>query len=95
MLRFFGSTLPTLTLQWLNGYPSLELFGPNGPPLIALSGGADGPSIDVCDSTGQKRATLGVSHLTMTRTGASVTTAPSKLMLYDKDGKVIFEAPRD
>lgn len=57
--------------------------------LGALEGRA---AIEVCDRTGATRATLGVTELAATSTGTKTTTSESSLVLFDKDGKVIYQA---
>ena len=47
----------------------------------------------VFDKPGKLRAVLGSKAPETTRTGATETVAPSSLMLFDKEGKVIFRAP--
>jgi len=42
---------------------------------------------------GTNRAVLGTADLVTTRTGAETKTAESSLVLFDKDSKVLWEAP--
>ncbi|WP_278368667.1 hypothetical protein [Acetobacter orientalis] len=39
------------------------------------------------------RVTVGVSHLVSVKTGGSETTSPSTIILFDKDGKVLYRLP--
>ncbi len=59
----------------------------------SLSLKANGPSLELRDQTGKPRAVLGSTELEVTRTGATEKQPPSSLVLFDKDGKVIWQAP--
>lgn len=49
--------------------------------------------ISLSDENGIDRAVLGATSLTTTRTGTVEKRAPSSLILFDKDGKVLWKAP--
>ncbi len=51
-----------------------------------------GPRLTLGDGK-HDRAVLGVTNLEVTKTGATQQTAPSSLVLFDKEGKVIWQAP--
>jgi hypothetical protein len=56
-----------------------------------LSGGG----LELYDEDVRSRAVLGVTPLETVRTGEGTVTAPSSLVLFDKEGKVIFKAPAE
>ena len=61
---------------------------------IAMEVSSDGSSaIEIYDKDENKRAVLGSTSLETTRTGAITKTAESSLVLFDKKGKVIWNAP--
>jgi hypothetical protein len=47
----------------------------------------------ITDSKGASRAILGTARTTNAKTGASTTSAPGALTLFDADGKVLFQQP--
>ncbi len=51
------------------------------------------PSLEMSDMNGNSRAVLGRGALTTARTGATEQRPESSLVLFDKDGKVIWTAP--
>jgi hypothetical protein len=51
------------------------------------------PSVQLFDESGKHRATLGSESLVTTRTGSIEKRAPSSLVLFDKEGKVMWSAP--
>jgi hypothetical protein len=53
----------------------------------------DAPSVALFDTAGTQRAALGSVGLETTKTGATEQTAESSLVLFDKQGHVIFMAP--
>ena len=56
--------------------------------------GSDGsPSVSLTDYQGVTRAVLGVTSLETSATGATESLAPSSLVLFDREGKLIFRAP--
>jgi hypothetical protein len=54
----------------------------------------DDDGFTLLDEKEKLRAVLGSTTLETVRTGATETTAPSSLTLFDKDGKVIWQVPR-
>jgi hypothetical protein len=79
---------------------------PGGKPSFALSqGGAkaqvcmgfldDGdPTLQLMDKAGGVRAVMGSTWLKGSDTETRVVLPPSSLVLFDKDGKVIWQAPK-
>ena len=62
---------------------------------VSVEVGEDGgSSVVVRDGDGRARARLGVSDLGTTKAGATEKTAPSSLVLFDKDGKVLERLPK-
>lgn len=51
------------------------------------------PSIVLWDKNGKARAALGAFGTETSRTGVKHEHPESSLLLFDKDGKVLFEAP--
>ncbi|MCH7805435.1 MAG: hypothetical protein IH937_15310 [Acidobacteria bacterium] len=45
------------------------------------------------DEDGNNRAVLGSTELKITRTGSTEIRAPSSLVLFDEEGKVLWSAP--
>jgi len=50
-------------------------------------------SLRLCDKDGKGRAVLGCTELVTIKTGEETKRAESSLVLFDKEGKVIFQAP--
>ena len=59
--------------------------------LSAMTG--VGPSLRLIDTQGKTRTVLGTTDLVNTKTDQETKTAPSSLVLFDKDGKVLWKAP--
>jgi hypothetical protein len=53
----------------------------------------DGPKLTLIDHDGHDRAVLGATELEGEKTGKTERTAESSLVLFDKTGLVIFQAP--
>jgi len=51
------------------------------------------PSIELYDQDGKQRAVLGSTDLEVTKTGTQIKKSPASLVLFGKEGKVIWEAP--
>lgn len=60
--------------------------------VILSAPGTSGPSLDVTDSQGY-RTTLGVTDIITPTTGEKRTTSAASLVLFGKDGEVIWSAP--
>ena len=72
--------------MWLIGTDlpgTLELGDPEG----------DGPAVSLTYHD-RVRAVLGATRLTTPSTGSTEIRAPSSLVLFDEEGKVLWEAPR-
>ncbi len=71
-----------------DGSPRLELFDPAGVRRANLALSSDGlPALQLEDK-GQPRAVLGAGS-----DGKRKASSPSSLLLFDKDGSVVFQAP--
>jgi hypothetical protein len=68
--------------------PSLVLFGDGGQGAML-----EPDSFRLADQNHNDRAVLGLTQLEMTKTGEVRTRAASSLVLFDKDGKVLWSAP--
>jgi hypothetical protein len=72
----------------------LYLCDKDGEIRAFLSLGEDGrPRLDLSDKDGKTRAMLGMTALEDTSTAIKTTTSESALVLFDKEGKVIYRAP--
>ena len=83
-------------LLWLplSGAPGLDLLDGTGAMRASLSLSPDGsPKLDLSDATGKRRAVLGAANLEAAKTGEETKRSESSLVLFDKDGKVIWQAP--
>jgi hypothetical protein len=82
---------------WLesDGYPALRMWDSAGKLRVAagefMKDGS--PSIILKDSAGQDRAILGVAPLETVQTGEKRTRAESSVVLFDKEGQTIWQAP--
>jgi hypothetical protein len=76
-----------------DGTSTIELRDAPGAPLATLSVEGGAPKLTLTDKQGNTRAVLGHSQLEATKTGAVVQRPASSLVLFDKDGKVLFKAP--
>lgn len=88
----------------LAGASLVTSFGGEGPGLFLLDKKgeirtdlrlqADGePRLELTDETNKTRAVLGHTELETTRTGSVEKRPASSLVLFDKEGKVIWSAP--
>ncbi len=82
----------SLSIGW-GGVPALMLDDQNGKLRAALSVQANGPSLDLFDEKENTRAVLGHAALESKTTGIVEQRPASSLVLFDKDGKVIWKAP--
>ncbi len=77
------------------GLTDFHITDEDGNIRVWLGINEDGsPFLKLCDADGTGRASLGATQLVTPRTGASRTTAPSSLVLFDKEGTVIWRAPQ-
>ena len=77
-----------------NKSPSLVLSDSGGKKRISLFLADKGaPALKFTDETGSLRAALGTTTLVVTKTGEEHKRAPSSLIFFDKDGKVMWKAP--
>lgn len=82
---------------------SLMLMSDGAPGFALLDGkqvraslrlADDGePALRLSDPSGRVRATVGTSQLEGVDSGATETTAPSSVVLFDRNGKVLWRAP--
>ena len=73
----------------------LSLYGQNSAnstKQVYLSSGGDGPSLTVSDDRGFK-SVIGSVSLSIPTAGGSSRTSAASLVLFDKDGKVIWNVP--
>jgi hypothetical protein len=72
--------------------PYLQLSGDTNKERISLGVIADAPSLALTDGEGY-RTKIGSIDLTTTRTGESHKTSAASLVMFGKDGKIIWRAP--
>lgn len=78
----------------LRDSPALMFVDEGGVPGAWLSVRNDGTTaLELSDERARTRAVLGTTDLVTTRTGAETKTAVSSLVLFDKDGKVLWKTP--
>jgi len=78
---------------WEDGAGALHLFDADWKLRAGLTVEDGAPGLNLYDAEGNHRAALGSTSLETVKTGAVTKTAPSSLVLFDKEGKVIFKAP--
>ena len=66
--------------------------GPDGG-ILQLTNGPDGPAVQLWDNLKIVRAVFGNTRLNPIRSGSVETRALSSLVLFDKDGQVLWQAP--
>ncbi len=69
----------------------IALMNKSGISLVTTS--REGSQIELRDPNGKSRAVLGSASLETTHTGAVTKRAESSLVLFDKQGKVLWKAP--
>ncbi len=75
------------------GRPDLALSDQNGKTRLVLDVGTSGPSVVLYDENEKERAVLGHAALEATATGTVEQRPASSLVLFDRDGKVIWKVP--
>lgn len=89
-----GIDQPQIQLGERNGIPVLQLSDQKGKIRTQLELKPSGlPSLTLSDDKEQHRAVLGTTSLVNKNTGAKTQTAESSLILFNEDGKVIWETP--
>jgi hypothetical protein len=83
-----------VSLGFDQGVPRLLLWDENGKSSAGLEVFEDGPRLSLHDANGALRAALGTSALGPDAAGEIESTAPSSLVLFDKEGKVLWRAPQ-
>src|ERR1051326_1814902 len=96
--RFTRTTMPMIALGAdTSGETSLDLYGSeggSGTTLSLMNGPGSGTSLRLWNiAGGMDRAVLGNTYLENSRTGSKETTPLSSLVLFDKEGKVLWKAP--
>jgi hypothetical protein len=83
----------SISMGMPDGSPIFDLYDKNQKPRASLALKADGePSLSLSDEN-RPRAVLGNTELETPRTGTVEKRAASSLVLFDKDGKVLWSAP--
>jgi hypothetical protein len=76
-----------------SGETKQSLSAGNGGPLLQLMNGTDGPAVQLLDNPKTLRALLGRTSLEIDRSGNVQTLPLSSLVLFDRDGKLLWRAP--
>lgn len=78
----------------VNGSPAATLFDEKGKERVAIDVTKFGPSLVLSDSDGTQRATLAVATDSgSNRTGETHKTSAASLVMFGKEGKVLWHAP--
>jgi hypothetical protein len=95
ILRYGDERIPRLWVgNILLDQSELRIFSEDRKRRTTLSIPPDGSaSLELYDKEGNKRAVLGSISLESSRTETVTKIAESSLVLFDKEGKVIFNAP--
>ena len=73
---------------------SVNVHATGGANRIELwSALGSGPGLRLADDKGQNRVAIGVTEHEVIRTGATQTRAASSIVLYDRDGKILWMEP--
>ena len=95
-LSFYGTNNePRMRLSALPPGPIINFYDTNNKSRMMLYASKDGPALSLSDAKGRSRAVLGVSSQENTRTGTVTNRPESSLVLYGKEGKVVWKAPQD
>lgn len=71
----------------------LLLSDRSGAKRVSLAARDDGPNLDFYDANGVGRLTLGSAKLEERQLGEAIVRSSSSMLLFDKEGKVIWSAP--
>lgn len=97
-----ADTIPNLALFDTSGSTAAVLSAGPGAPTLALRNGAaggaviaqgNGPSIGLIDGEQRVRAIFGSTQLVTERTGTAQNLAPSSLVLFDREGRIVTKLP--
>lgn len=81
-----------LRISLLPDVPVMALYDENDKLRIGLAASKDGPRLDLCDENGKARALLGRGQTT-TPDGKVISYPESSLLLFNPEGKVVWQAP--
>ena len=81
MLRGDATAIPSLTLTGSKDFSGIDLKIPTEGPVLKIN------------DENLARAVLGTVRLSNNRTGSTEIRAPSSLVLFDEEGKVVWSAP--
>jgi hypothetical protein len=74
--------------------PHLTIYGKSGFQRLVLAVDKEGPSVSLWDESGSRQhAVLGYTPLETVQTGAVEQRSPSSLVVFGKDGQVIWKVP--
>ena len=82
------------SLGVIDNSPALFLYDSHGNFRASLDMYGNSPALSLYDSKGRERNVIGNSSLQTIRTGATTETGESSIVLFDKKGKVIWQAPQ-
>lgn len=81
-----------MAMDWAGDQPTIEVNGGDGT-RARLEGFAKGACLTIRDSDRTQRAVLGNTGIRIIKTGEIRKRAASSLVLFDKEGNVMWEAP--
>jgi len=87
-----GTTRASLSVT-KDSQPGLDLYDAAGKVRARLTLAGGSPVLALADAAGNERATLGSTILEVVKTGEERRRAESSLVLFDKDGKVMWKVP--
>lgn len=87
-----GKPIAALSTSPESGEPFLVLYGKDGKYRALLELAGDSPRLILRDSDSKTRVVLGSTELTTTK-GAVRKRPESSLVMFNKDGKLIWSAP--
>jgi len=92
-LAIYKASFPLLSMlantKGESNYSLVTDFG----PMLRLMNGPEGASVELYDDPNKLRAVLGRVSIEAARTGSVEARSLSSLVLFDKDGKVLWRAP--
>jgi hypothetical protein len=90
-LSFYDQSGARVSLHRLGDSAALHFYTAEGNASVIV-GDADGPLVSLRDEQGYQ-TTLGTTDLETPRTGEAHKTSAASLVMFNKDGKVIWSAP--
>ena len=92
-LRLWRNSQPAADFGVNEGGSLLGFYDRAGKPRTLLSLDKDEPALEFVDQSGTTRAVIGNASLTNSQTGSTENTGPSSVILFGKNGHVVWRAP--